>query len=277
MALQWLLEGMPMSVSQDLSGRMAQAEFRALPPGVVEVAKTVIFDALGVTLAGSVEPPARIVAEYMDEMGGAPQCSLWGHRVKTSPVMAAFANGVAGHVLDYEVMWHPATHATSPPVPGILALAESQSRSGQEVITALVAGFEVQGRIRVASALLDGRIGMETFTDAQIRRPAVAEPLAKTQLHMDRTIPANFDEMRTTVSVKLQDGKEYSARCDRPRGIGGNPLTREERLTKVRQCAARVLPEVGSEQLIEMVEDLEHASSQDVSALMGLLGRASAS
>jgi hypothetical protein len=39
---QWLIEGMPMSVSQDLSGRMAQAEFRALPPDVVEVAKTVI-------------------------------------------------------------------------------------------------------------------------------------------------------------------------------------------------------------------------------------------
>ncbi|MBI3326161.1 MAG: hypothetical protein HYZ81_05615 [Nitrospinae bacterium] len=27
---------------------------------------------------------------------------MWGHRFKTSPVKAAFANGVAGHVLDYE-------------------------------------------------------------------------------------------------------------------------------------------------------------------------------
>ena len=146
-----------MSVSQDLSVLIAQADFRSLPPDVVEVAKTVVLDGLGVTLAGSVEPPARIVAEYVQEMGGTPQCSVWGHRFKTSPVRAAFANGVAGHVLDYEVMWHPATHATSPTLPGILALAESQQRAGQEIITALVTGFEVQGRIRVASAKLDLR------------------------------------------------------------------------------------------------------------------------
>jgi 2-methylcitrate dehydratase PrpD len=129
----------------------------------------------------------------------------------------------------------------------------------------------------VASALLDGHIGMGTFTDEQVRRPAIADLLAKTQLHMDRTIPANFDEMRTTVSVRLQDGKEYSVRCDRPRGIWGNPLTREERLTKVRQCAARVLPEADTERLIEVVEGMEHASSQDVAALVGLLSQAPAS
>jgi aconitate decarboxylase len=453
-----------MSVSQDLSVLIAQAEFRSLPSDAVEVAKTVILDGLGVSLAGSVEPPARIVADYVQDMGGIPQCSVWGHRFKTSPVMAAFANGVAGHVLDYEVMWHPATHATSPTLPVILALAESHQRSGQEVITAFVTGFEVQGRIRVASAkldlrgfhppglvgvmgsaaaaavmlklpaeqtrmalgiaasraggvsantgtmtkathcgnagrmgleaallaakgftghadifehpagyvavcfgegfdldavtrdfghpyrmvdpgiaikkhpsqysthrgidaalelrqqyhidpaeiaavrietavrrdtdrgapqtglegkfsfqytvaaaLLDGHIGMETFTDAQVRRPAITALLAKTQLHMDRTIPANFDEMRTTVSVQMQDGKAYSVRCDRPRGIWGNPLTREERLAKMRSCAARVLPAVDIERMIAVVEDLEHASSQDVSALIGLLAQAPAS
>ena len=54
-----------MSVSQDLSVLISQAEFRALPLEVIEVAKTVILDGLGVTLAGSVEPPAQIVAEYV--------------------------------------------------------------------------------------------------------------------------------------------------------------------------------------------------------------------
>jgi 2-methylcitrate dehydratase PrpD len=66
----------------------------------VEVAKTVILDGLAVTLAGSVEEPGRIVAEYVREMGGNGQCSVLAQGFKTSPVMAAFANGVAGHVLD---------------------------------------------------------------------------------------------------------------------------------------------------------------------------------
>ncbi len=452
-----------MSVTEELSILISQAEFSSLPPEAVEVAKTVILDGLAVTLAGSVEEPARIVADYVHEMGGNYQCSVFGHNFKTSPVMAAFANGVAGHVLDYEVMWHPATHATSPTLPGILALAESRSLSGQDVITALVTGFEVQGRIRVASAnldlrgfhppglvgvmgsaaaasvmlklppeqtrmalgiaasraggvsantgtmtksthcgnagrmgleaallaakgftghpdifehptgyvavcfgegfdldavtrdfgnpyrmvdpgiaikkhpsqygthrgidaalelrqtydvdpariksvlietpvmryvdrgapqtglegkfsfqytvasaLLDGRIGMDTFTDQQCRRPEVATLLRKTRLTQNSAIPRNFEEMWITVQVQMQDGQEFSIRCNRPRGIWGNPLTRDERLAKVHQCAARVLPDDDIEALIEIVEDLEDASSQDVLELVGLLGRAPA-
>jgi aconitate decarboxylase len=128
----------------------------------------------------------------------------------------------------------------------------------------------------VAAALLDGRIGMETFTDAQVRRPEIAALLAKVELDMESKIPANFDEMWTTVSVQMRDGHAYSVRCERPRGIWGNPLSREERLAKVHQCAARVLPETDIERLIAVVEDLEHASSVDLQALMGLLAQAPA-
>lgn len=44
----------------------------------------------------------------------------------------------------------------------------------------------------------------------------------------------------------------------------------------MRQCAARVLPEEDIEGFIQIVEDLDHASSQDVLALVGLLGRSPA-
>jgi hypothetical protein len=67
---EWLPEGVHMSVSQDLSVLIAQAEFRALPPDVVEVAKTVILDGLAVTLAGSVEPPARDRRRVCPRHGG---------------------------------------------------------------------------------------------------------------------------------------------------------------------------------------------------------------
>jgi aconitate decarboxylase len=427
---------------------------------VVDVAKVVILDSLSVTLAGSMEPAARIVADYVREMGGTSQCSAFGQGFQTSPVMAAFANGVAGHVLDYEVMWHPATHATSPTLPGILALAESRQASGREVITALVTGFEVQGRIRVASAdldlrgfhppglvgvmgsaaaasvmlglsadqvrmalgiaasragtvsantgtmtksthcgnagrmgleaallaakgftghpeifehptgyaavlfgpgfemeavtqdfgnpyrmvdpgvgikkhpsqfgthrgidaalelrqtygvdpakimavhietpvmpytgrsspqtglegkfsfqytvasaLLDGGITIDTFTDEKLRREELQALLARTQVTMSPDIPANFDEMWITVRVLMSDGTAHTVRCDRPRGIWGNPLTREERLTKVRQCAARVLPDEAVEAVIEIVEDLDQGSSRDVLELVELLAR----
>jgi 2-methylcitrate dehydratase PrpD len=41
------------------------------------------------------------------------------------------------------------------------------------------------GRMGLEAALLDGHIGMETFTDAQVHRPAIAALLAKTHLDMD--------------------------------------------------------------------------------------------
>ena len=71
-----LPEGAHSSVSQDLSVLISQADFRALPPDVVEVAKMVILDGLGVTLAGSVELPARIVVEYVQENREASQDAI---------------------------------------------------------------------------------------------------------------------------------------------------------------------------------------------------------
>ena len=93
-----------MSITEQLAHHIASADFEAMPTDAVEAAKVVILDGLAVTLAGSLEEAAQIVADYTREMGGSPQCSVFGHGFKTSPPMAAFANGVAGHVLDYEVM-----------------------------------------------------------------------------------------------------------------------------------------------------------------------------
>ena len=144
-----------MSTTETLAKLIAGTKYDSIPPDVIEAAKVVILDGIGVMLAGSREEPAKIVADYVRDMGGNPLCSVYGHGFSTSPVMAAFANGVAGHVLDYEVMWHPPTHPTSPTLPPILALAEMHSVSGQDVLAALVVGFEVQGRIRLASAGVD--------------------------------------------------------------------------------------------------------------------------
>jgi aconitate decarboxylase len=129
----------------------------------------------------------------------------------------------------------------------------------------------------VASALWDGQITMDTFTARMLHRPGPQSLLAKTRLTMDPNIPTDFDQMWIIVTVVTEDGAEYSVRCDRPRGIWGNPLSREERLAKVRQCAARVLSEDGIEEMIDSVEDLDDAIGQDVLELAGLLSRAPSS
>ena len=120
-----------MSVTEQLANHIASVNFDSMPPKAVEAAKVVILDGLAVTLAGSRETATQIVADYALEMGGNPQCSVFGQGFKTSVPMAAFVKGVAGHVLGYEVMRHPATHTTSPTIPSILRLAEIREPRGR--------------------------------------------------------------------------------------------------------------------------------------------------
>src|SRR5262249_36558960 len=110
-----------MGTTEILARHIVETTYDALPADVVRAAKDIMLDGIGVMLAGSQEEPPRIAAEYAREMGGRPDCTVFGHGFKTSPPMAAFVNGGSGHVLDYQPMWHPATHATSPTLPATLA------------------------------------------------------------------------------------------------------------------------------------------------------------
>lgn len=140
-----------MQPTEELCRIITQTAFATLPSPVVEVAKRIILDGIAVAVAGATEEGPRIVAEHLKSLGAKEVATVLGQDFKTSPVSAAYVNGIAMHVLDYEPMWSPPTHATSPTLPAVLALAETERATGQEVITAFVKGCEVQGRIRLAS------------------------------------------------------------------------------------------------------------------------------
>ena len=140
-----------MHATETLCQTITQTTFASLPTQVVEVAKQIILDGIAVAVAGSAEDGPRIVAEHVKSLGGTESSTVLGQGFKTSPVSAAYINGIAMHVLDYEPMWSPPTHATSPTLPTVLALAEVENAPGCEVIAAFVKACEVQGRIRLAS------------------------------------------------------------------------------------------------------------------------------
>jgi aconitate decarboxylase len=135
-----------------------EIRYDALPPQAIDIAKQVTLDGLAVTLAGATEPlgVGRISTEYVRFMGGAPQASVVAAGFKTSLANAAYANGTMAHALDFDNTWYPLNHPTSPTLPAILAMAEHHGLSGRKVIEAIVAAFEVQGRVRLAAT------GMET-------------------------------------------------------------------------------------------------------------------
>lgn len=119
---------------------------------MVTVAGQVMLDAMANMLAGSREPMADTVLRAMASVDG----HAGGHTVIGRPdrlplLSAAFVNSVFCHCMDFEMMWYPLTHPTSPVVPAFLALAERQPVSGEDLILAIALSFEVQGRLRLAT------------------------------------------------------------------------------------------------------------------------------
>ena len=141
-----------MSATRTLARFIADTDYDSLPTPVVAAAKIAILDGVANVVAGSVQELADIIGRYVRDAGGAPQASVVGWGFKTNPPAAAFANGVFGHCLDYEIQGFPPTHGTSSCLPAALALAEHRHASGKSVITAYALGWEIQGRLRAASA-----------------------------------------------------------------------------------------------------------------------------
>jgi aconitate decarboxylase len=136
-------------VTTRLADAIVAVHYDSLFDDVVTVAKTVVFDGVANMLAGSVEPGGKILIEFVKAMGGTPTSSIVGTQMKTNPPYAAFANAAFCHSLDYEAMWWPPTHPTSPVLPALLALSEQEHSSGKQVLEALIVGFEVQGRLNM--------------------------------------------------------------------------------------------------------------------------------
>jgi len=145
------------TITGQLVERVLSVTEDSLPPEAIEVARQVVLDGVSVMLAGNSEPVGigRIVTDWTRDNGGTPDSSVVAGGFKVSPMSAAFANGTLGHALDYENIWHPRNHPMSPTMPAILALAEKYGFSGQRVLSAIVVGFEVNGRLRMASVGLD--------------------------------------------------------------------------------------------------------------------------
>jgi len=118
------------------------------PPAATRAAAArAVLDTVGVTLAGSVEPAARIVqGEIASEGAGA--CTVIGCSVGANAPNAALANGTAAHALDFDDMCFVSlAHPSAPLVSAAFAAAEQVGASGRSLLDAYVVGFEIESRL----------------------------------------------------------------------------------------------------------------------------------
>jgi len=83
------------------------------------------------------------------EEGSAPVASLWGTERRTSAANAVLVNSTAGHAFEMDdIHKESVIHPNSLAVPIVLALAETdRTLTGQDVVTAMVVGYEVGLRV----------------------------------------------------------------------------------------------------------------------------------
>ncbi len=150
-----------MTITGDLVDILRATRVEDLPAAALDIARQVCLDGLGVMIAGAGEPLGlgRITFDYTRRLGGPEEASVIAGGFKTSAFNAAYANGTLGHALDFDNTWWPLNHPTSPTLPAILALAERDGAPGRAVLRAIVLAFEVQGRMRVASAAIEAGQG----------------------------------------------------------------------------------------------------------------------
>ena len=127
-----------------------------VPPLAIERARLAFIDTVGVMLAGSRSEPAEIVREMVQAEGAKPAASVVGHSLRTSPQLAALANGVASHALDFDLTYsaRPAGRAGHP---GAAAARREQRRD---------AGRDARGLHRRFRGLLAARAAPTRTTTA---------------------------------------------------------------------------------------------------------------
>jgi 2-methylcitrate dehydratase PrpD len=134
-----------MNATALLAEFVTKSRYEDCPEAAREAARRAILDCLGVTLAGSLEPAARILQGVARMEGGAPLATVVGTGQRTGAVWAALCNGTAAHALDYDdtnfaLMGHP----SAPVLAAALAAGELALADGRAVLHAFLLGFEVE-------------------------------------------------------------------------------------------------------------------------------------
>jgi len=128
---------------------MLAARDAKLPEKVIQKGKSHLLDSLAAIVSGSTLKPGKLGLQHARQQGGREECSVLGSNLKTTPILAAFANGMSGHADetdDSNSQLHPGCAI----VPAALAIAESRERSGDALLRAVILGYDIGFRFHQA-------------------------------------------------------------------------------------------------------------------------------
>lgn len=123
-----------------------------------------------------------------------------------------------------------------------------------------------------AAALLDRRVGIDSFRDERRFAADMGRLLPLVSLQQREDIPASFEAMHVELEVTLADGHRIVTRCDKPKGyIGAPQLSEAEHLSKVEDCLSRGLSPARAAETIALCQRFDQLPADGLERLMTLL------
>ncbi len=146
---------MPQPITRMVADWVAGLTPDAIPPSVAEAVRLLAMDTVGAALAGRDLAWTRAIRDWA--MAAAPgpapsgRARIWGERQAVLRAAdAALVNGAAAHAFELDDFHNAKLHPGAVVVPAALALGEALDASGEAVLTAIVAGYEVMIRTSLA-------------------------------------------------------------------------------------------------------------------------------
>jgi len=134
-----------------LAAYVANLKFEDIPREVLERAKVLTLDFLGSAIRArrdAESTPSLLKMLEALALDGSGQSTVFGDAKTWTPAVAALLNGALGHSLDFDDTHADSSlHASAPVVPAAFAVGELVGASGRDVLTAIVAGYEVCCRL----------------------------------------------------------------------------------------------------------------------------------
>ena len=135
--------------SAELARFASGLQYADIPESVRRRCEDLLLDCLASVLAGSTHRAIKSVAKFARKMGPSDGNSEdYVNRRLTSPLFAAMVNAASAHVVEQDDVHNGSVfHPAAVVFPPALAVAQTIGASGEELIAASVAGYEVGIRV----------------------------------------------------------------------------------------------------------------------------------
>jgi len=140
-----------------LSAYVKAAQFNDFPEAVINRAKYLILDNIGCALGGTQTDIGKKYLRVSANWKGAPESTVMGIGTGVSCMNAAYVNAQLANVLDFDDTYdlYSPGHPGNAIVQTAIALGEAVDASGEELLTAVILGYEVCLRIGRAEGPID--------------------------------------------------------------------------------------------------------------------------